>query len=354
LDDATTLKLVNGLLSTMEDDGRTLAKALFTHCVKRKTGVGQEFSEKLRLIEYYAETRNAVEARKVYDLIEAEGQIAGEWANLYLIRAYAKEGSFAAMEEAEVIMAKLQTDVAAKAAESKHTAQFQETLVDKLTLGREMMIQGYSHALTLSGSDGPNGEIFIRLKNYLAEVAKTKHRTPKRETLVALSTALAHKSVDRADLFIGLYQNVAKAGDAARMLKAFMHQSLFRNGKPDAVKVITAMDARDEVDCANFEFLLNFTMRGKKTAASKEAFKKLFALMYKLPRSQNLPRTLVRAYISKMQFLCDGPDDLKATLLDLRNAVDQTTIVHSDRKTIAKIFADAGLDNPGLEWGRGD
>ena len=89
--------------------------------------------------------------------------------------------------------------------------------------------QGYSHALTLGGSDGPNGEIFIRLKNYLAEVAKTKHRTPKRETLVALSTALAHKSVDRADLFIGLYQNVAKAGDAARMLKAFMHQSLFRN-----------------------------------------------------------------------------------------------------------------------------
>ena len=435
-----------------------------------------------------------------------------------------------------MIMAKLQTGVAAKAAESKYNAQFRETLVDKLTLGREMMIQvcslpsprpglpqrlhlhhasrplhqssrwraahphrhswgwfvwdklfpcacsaksthgiapccrcavtlqGYSHALTSSGSAGPEAEIFIRLKNYLAVVAQSKHRTPKRETLVALSTALAHTSVDRADLFIGLYQNVAKAGDAARMLKAYMLQSLFHNvsdfntiwkrchtsralghtlaysargcwvlswclqpgdvpdsrlqAKPDARKVIDAMDARDKVDCANFEFLLNFTTKGK-TAASKEAFKMLFALIYKLPQSSNLPRTLVRAYISKMQFMCDGPDvsthlplfyrffnppastvlwqyrpspkpphpptpphynaslarshavatviplpppyampdglqELKATLLDLRNAVDQKMIVHSDRKKIAKIFADAGLDNPGLEWGRGD
>lgn len=349
LDDATTLQLANVLLRTLHDDGRTLAKALFNHCVKRKTGVGQPFSEKLRLIEYYAGTRNATEARKVYDLIEAEGQVVGEWANLFLIRAYAKQGSFAAMEEAEVIMANLQTSVAARSAESKHNASYRESLIDKLTLGREIMIQGYSHTLTSSGSDGPDAQVFVRLKDFLAEVAQTKHRSPKRETLVALSTALAHDSVNRADLFVALYQNVTRASDAARMLKAYMQQSLFQNAKPDVQRVIAAMDARDELDGANFEFLLTFIQRGKSAEKKKQAFKSLFALMYKLPKSRNLQKTLVNAHILKMEHICDGQDELKATLLDLKNAVDQSTIIHHDRRKIAKIFADAGLENPGLQ-----
>ena len=118
----------------------------------------------------------------------------------------------------------------------------------------------------------------------------------------------AHDSVNRADLFVALYQNVTRASDAARMLKAYMQQSLFQNAKPDVQRVIAAMDARDELDGANFEFLLTFIQRGKSAEKKKQAFKSLFALMYKLPKSRNLQKTLVNAHILKMEHICDGQD----------------------------------------------
>lgn len=326
VDDVGLLQLVNGLVQTQTPDGKKLGDALFRHGVKVKNGAGVSYTHQLKLIEYYASISNLEDAQKVYNQIELEGGHAGDWAQLFLLRAYVKQTTSAEMQHAEDLIEQI------KLSNTSHSGKES----DKISFAIELMIQGYSNLLLAGESE--QEEVFDKLKLYLNELAGSGlRRGPKRETLMALSKALAHDSVKRIDLFNALLESVDRDGDKSRMVHAFMVQMLHKNKSPDANAVLNVFRQRTSIAVENWKYLLEFCLRGK----NRKNYESCFEFVNKLQPAHDLERKIADAHIQRLGFAVK-----KDSLADEVKKINFKTLNESQKQKIRRIFASHDLVLP--------
>eukprot|EP00040_Diaphanoeca_grandis_P029820 m.175408 g.175408 ORF g.175408 m.175408 type:complete len:1368 (-) comp31817_c1_seq2:223-4326(-) len=318
--DAQLIDFAIKLKLTQKIDASKFSQSLFGY-IKNVDGTNTDYNYKLHLIQYYSLWREVEKTQMVYDKIEREGQEAGAWAKVFLIRAYTNDETVESMARAE----------------SKFEAFTMEGDTRAHTLG--LMVQGYAR-LICDESIPVKAEHTIKFSKHMGELVGMGVM-PKRDTLVAIAKVLSHSDVNKLDYFNKLYSKVKLQSDAGAMLRVFLKQVLSRRESLSrkSTIIIEAVGMRKDIDHPNFLFLL----RNSQGTAQFDSYFGLLGMI--AANNPHVPETTQEAHMFKLRHVAQtaGQQQLGTAVME---ATQACRLSNKNKTEIRSICQAKGLSSP--------